>query len=155
MCDYSLQHVASRAAKVGDALVSTKFNNSITRGFAEHGGDPSVAVCLLPGTELAFEKDVECDHALGFFPSRKIKERTARFTQINKDNPYEHHDALEFPSGLVVLLTRLAEGQVAKVLQLGVSQQPASAESVADSVDDVQPAAPVAATERQMEQVGA
>jgi hypothetical protein len=32
MCDYSLNLVASRAAKVGDELVTTKFNNSITRG---------------------------------------------------------------------------------------------------------------------------
>ncbi len=37
MCDYSLHLVASRAAKVGDELVTTKFNNSITRGFAAIG----------------------------------------------------------------------------------------------------------------------
>ncbi|WP_210208190.1 hypothetical protein [Rhodoplanes roseus] len=120
MCDYSLQHVATRAAKVGDQLVTTKFNNSITRGFCEVGV-PGVAVCILPGTELAFEHEVECDHALGFFPSRKLRERVARFRQINMDNPYEHHDALEFPSGQVVLLTRLCEGQVATVLQLPAS----------------------------------
>lgn len=117
MCDYSLQHVATRAAKVGDTLVTTKFNNSITRGFSE-AGVPNVAVCILPGTELAFDHDVECDHALGFFPARKLRERVARFRQINMDNPYEHHDALEFPSGQVVLLTRLCEGQMATVLQL-------------------------------------
>ena len=35
MCDYSLQHVASRPAMVGDELMSTKFHNSITRGFAD------------------------------------------------------------------------------------------------------------------------
>ena len=34
MCDYSLEHVASRAAEVGDRLVSTRFGDSITRGFA-------------------------------------------------------------------------------------------------------------------------
>ena len=76
MCDYSLQHVATRAAKVDDLLVTTKFNNSITRGFAE-AGEPNVAVCILPGTELAFEREVECDHALGFFPTRKLRERDA------------------------------------------------------------------------------
>ena len=54
MCDYSLHLVTSRPAKVGDKLVSTKFTNSITRGFAAIG-EPNVAVCLLPGTELAFE----------------------------------------------------------------------------------------------------
>ena len=60
MCDYSLHHLASRPAKVGDRLVSTSFINSATRGFAAVG-EPDVAVCLLPGTEIAFEKDVECD----------------------------------------------------------------------------------------------
>ena len=117
MCDYSLQHVATRPAKVGDRLAATKFTNSITRGFAEIG-EPNVAVCLLPGTELVFDKDVECDHVLGFFPSRKMRSNLARFRQINLDNPHEHHDALEFPNGQVVLLTRLCDGQKATVLQL-------------------------------------
>jgi hypothetical protein len=34
------------------------------------------------------------------------------------DNPVTHHDALEFPDGQVVLLTRLCVGQRATVLQL-------------------------------------
>ncbi len=48
MCDYSLHLVANRPAKIEDKLVTTKFNNSITRGFAAVGL-PNVAVCLLPG----------------------------------------------------------------------------------------------------------
>ncbi len=64
MCDYSLHNVASRPAKVGDKLVTTNFSNSSTRGFAAIG-EPNVAVCLLPGTEVAFEREVECDHAFG------------------------------------------------------------------------------------------
>jgi hypothetical protein len=55
MCDYSLELVASRPAKTGDELVTTNFQNSMTRGFAAIG-EPNVAVCLLPGTEVAFEK---------------------------------------------------------------------------------------------------
>jgi hypothetical protein len=117
MCDYSLQYVANRPAKVGDKLVSSQFANSITRGFSAVG-EPNVAVCLLPGTELVFDRDVECEHALGFFPNKKLREKVARFKQINLDNPYDHHDALEFPSGQVVLLTRLCAGQHATVLQL-------------------------------------
>jgi hypothetical protein len=118
MCDYSLQHVASRPAKVGDELLSTKFHNSITRGFAA-SDDPNVAVCLLPGTELAFESDVEYDPALGsFLPNRKVGEKVARFRKVNNDQPHVHHDALEFPGGQIVLLTRLCEGQRARVLQL-------------------------------------
>jgi len=54
MCDYSLQHLASRPAKVGDRLVTTKFTHSITRGFAAVG-EPHVAVCLLPGTEIVVD----------------------------------------------------------------------------------------------------
>jgi hypothetical protein len=123
MCDYSLQHVASRPAKVGDKLVSSQFVNSITRGFATVG-EPNVAVCLLPGTELVFDRDVEGDHTLGFFPNKKLRENVARFRQINLDNPYEHHDALEFPSGQVVLLTRLCAGQRATVIQLPAGAQP-------------------------------
>jgi hypothetical protein len=52
MCDYSLHQVASRPAKVGDELITTRFDRSITRGFSAPG-QPDVAVCLLPGTELA------------------------------------------------------------------------------------------------------
>ena len=51
MCDYSLHHVASRPAKIEDKLVTTNLSNSVTRGFAAVG-EPDVAVCLLPGTEL-------------------------------------------------------------------------------------------------------
>jgi hypothetical protein len=63
-------------------------------------------------------------HALGFFPNKKLRENVARFRQINLDNPYEHHDALEFPSGQVVLLTRLCAGQRATVIQLPAGAQP-------------------------------
>ena len=121
MCDYSLQHVASRPAKVGDKLVSAKFRNSITGGFAAVG-EPNVAVCLLPGTEVSFEKEIECEHALGFFgnwkPGKKFGEKVARFRQVKKEQPHVHHDALEFPDGEIVLLTCLCQGQLATVLQL-------------------------------------
>jgi len=121
MCDYSLQFVASRPAKIGDKLVTTQFANAMTRGFAAVG-EPNVAVCLLPGTEIAFEKEVEWEHALGFFPHRmprkKVGEKVARFRQVMKEQPHVHHDALEFPDGEIVLLTGLCQGQQATVLQL-------------------------------------
>ena len=117
MCDYSLHLVASRPAKVGDKLVTTKFNNSITRGFAAVG-EPKVAVCLLPGTEIAFEKELECERGFRVFPKQTIKGTVAQFRQINMDQPNTHHDALELPSGQIVLLTRLCKGQHATVLQL-------------------------------------
>src|SRR5712671_1687575 len=87
MCDYSLHHVATRPAQIEDKLVTTKFSNSITRGFSAVG-EPDVAVCLLPGTEIAFDENVECEPAfgIGIFPNEKIEQRLARFRQINMDN---------------------------------------------------------------------
>jgi len=117
MCDYSLQFVATRAARVGDKLVSSRFSTSLTRGFAAVN-EPERAVCLLPGTEIAFEQDVECDGAFRDFRSRSLKQKVARFRQINLDQPAMHHDALEFPDGEIVLVTELREGQRATVLQL-------------------------------------
>jgi hypothetical protein len=132
MCDYSLQHVASRPARVGEKLVSTTFANTFTRGFAA-AEEPAVAVCLLPGTEVAFEHDVHYDPEFHlFFSSRRMTARVARFRQINTDQPHTHHDALEFPNGQVVLLTRLIPGQKAVVLQLpaAATVRPERAESV-------------------------
>jgi hypothetical protein len=121
MCDYSLHHVASRPAKVGDKLVTTQFNNSITRGFAAVG-EPNVAVCLLPGTEVAFEKEIEFERGFAILSSWKgekaIGEKVARFRQVSTDVSNVHHDALDFPNGEIVLVTRLYEGQHATVLQL-------------------------------------
>ena len=125
MCDYSLHDVASRPAKVGDKLVSTQFPNAITRGFADPS-QPRVAVCLLPGTEVAFEKEVECDASFRFLPTRKSPHKVARFRQVNMNRPAAHHDALEFPDGKIVLVTDLCEGQHATVLQLPSTGRPAA-----------------------------
>ena len=109
MCDYSLHDVASRPAKVGDELVTTQFITSVTRGFSAVG-EPNVAVCLRPGTELAFKEDAKYDHLLGWLlPNRfgNIGEKVARFRQINMDQSNVHHDALEFANSKIVLLTLL------------------------------------------------
>jgi hypothetical protein len=116
MCDYSLDFVASRPAMVGDKLISTKFANALTRGFASVD-DVNVAVCLLPGTELAFDRDIEYQNFLNTVP-RRLPQRVARFRKINENEPKAHHDALEFADGQVVLVSRLCEGQRATVLQL-------------------------------------
>ena len=122
MCDFSLQSVRSRPAKVGDKLVTRDFGTG-TRGFSA-SDDPGMAVCILPGTELAFAGDVACLPAglLGW-KTKTINHQTAIFRQVNKDKMAAHHDALEFPDGRTVLLTLLCEGQTATVLQL-----PAAAE---------------------------
>jgi len=123
MCDYSLDLVASRPAKVGDKLVTTKFQYSMTRGFAAIG-EPNVAVCLLPGTEVAFEKEVQYERFFVLFPGMKhgrLGKRVAQFQQINVGRPMVHYDALQFPDGETVLLTRLCVGQHVTVLQLPAS----------------------------------
>jgi hypothetical protein len=119
MCDYSLHHVKTRPAKVDDRLTTRNFGLS-TQGFAA-SEDASVAVCVLPGTELSFADEVT------FWPNwlewneRVIKHKTAIFRQVNQEKKWAHHDALEFPDGEIVLLTILKEGQQATVLQLPAS----------------------------------
>ena len=117
MCDYSLQNVKSRPAKVGERLRTHQFNTG-TRGFAAPE-DPNTAVCLLPRTELAFAAPIRFMR-LGWitWKPRVVNHTGAIFRQINKDNPRMHHDALEFPDGQMVLLTDVFEGQEATVLQL-------------------------------------
>ena len=115
MCDYSLNLVASRPARVGDKLVTTRFPHSITRGFASVD-EPNVAICLLPGTELAFENKVRCETGIIF--SWRLGHAVAKFQQVNRGRSNVHHDALEFPDGKIVLLTHLCQGQRATVLQL-------------------------------------
>ena len=114
MCDFSLHSVRSRPAKVADRLVTRDFGTG-TRGFAA-ADDPRLAVCVLPGTELAFAGDVACVQAgmLGW-KTKTINHQTAIF---NKDKLAAHYDALEFPDGRTVLLTVLCQGQEATVLQL-------------------------------------
>jgi len=115
MCDYSLHHVKSRPAQVGDMLIVRDFGWG-TRGFAA-SEDKNVAVCVLPGTELSFANAVACIPRWPFAIS-VINHKTAIFRQINQHDRYTHHDALEFPDGKIVLLTRLAGDQRATVLQL-------------------------------------
>lgn len=120
MCDYSLHLVDSRPAKVGDVLVATDFVGSVTRGFRAVG-EPGVAVCLMPGTELAFDEVVRYDRAVSLFGKARVEHKVARFRQINMTDPNVHHDALEFPGGQIVMVTRLVPGQRATVLQLPAS----------------------------------
>ena len=117
MCDYSLHAVATRPAEVAERLVSTRFSAAGTRGFASPN-NPKVAVCLRPGTELAFEHDVQTG---GMMFRKSIGARLARFRQIDTDKPHQHHDALEFSNGTIALVTDLVPGQRATVLQLPAS----------------------------------
>lgn len=119
MCDYSLMHVQSRAAKVGDKLVSTAFPGTISHGFAEEGV-AGVAVCLLPGTEIGFDVEPKTriqtlfQRVFGWQPKQKV----ATFRQVNLDDKLVHHDALEFADGNILMVHNLEVGQRATVLQM-------------------------------------
>jgi hypothetical protein len=130
MCDYSLHHVASRPAKIGEKLVTTSFSGTSTRGFAAVG-EPAVAVCLLPGTEVVFEREAEYEHVFNrLLPLPrlgKLGHSVARFRQVNVEQPHAHHDALEFPNGQIILVSRMRPGQVATVIQLPAAARPEAA----------------------------
>jgi hypothetical protein len=120
MCDYSLETLRTRPARVGDTLVTHRFW-SATGGFCAPE-DVHLAVCLLPGTELCFAHEVKRSR-LWLWSKNIIPHKTAIFRQVNLASPHAHHDALEFPDGEVVLLTYLMEGQEATVLQLPATGQ--------------------------------
>jgi len=117
MCDYSLHAVATRPAKVGETLITTTFRGTSTRGFAS-ANEPEVAVCMLPGTELAFADNVRYDNR--WIWTRSMNSRVGKFGAVDPHIPHRHHDAIEFPNGSHVLVTQLCEGQRATVLQLPV-----------------------------------
>ena len=119
MCDFSLQHAKSRPAVVADKLVSHNFGRG-TIGF-KSVDDPvgdATAVCILPGTELGFDKAIKLRWSYNAGKSFEGQFTTAIFRQRAKDKPNVHHDVLEMPDGQQVLLTHLEEGQNATVLQL-------------------------------------
>ena len=140
MCDYSLHHVNTRPAKVGDRLTIRGFGLG-TRGFAAPE-DKDVAVCLLPGTELSFAGMVRTS-ALG---ERVINYKTAIFRQINQEKKWVHHDALEFPNGEIVMLTHLQERQQATVLQLPASAGVAGQQTEPSIASEASPSLEVIAT---------
>jgi hypothetical protein len=103
MCDYSLQAIRSRPARVGEDLLVYDFGTG-TKGFAPATvsiTDPGAcAVCLTPGTEI------------------EINGQVAIFRQVDKAMERTHHDALEYPAGEMMLLTHHRVGLRARVLQL-------------------------------------
>lgn len=148
MCDYSLHSVSSRPAKVGDKMFTAEFAGSSNRGFAAvgergpklviHDFPPNVAVCLLPGTELAFNEDVRYDYVFRLFGKSRVHHKVARFRQINMNDRRVRHDALEFPDGRIVNVARLTLGQTVTVLQLPVAplhSEPVETGHVASSSD--------------------
>ena len=84
MCDYSLHAVATRPAQVGETLITTTFRGTSTRGFASER-EPDVAVCMLPGTELAFADNVKYDSR--WIWTRQVNFKVGKFGVIDKHIP--------------------------------------------------------------------
>src|SRR6202047_3254831 len=84
LCDYSLQSMMSRPAKVGDRLTTRNFGTG-TRGFGAPEA-PTMAVCVLPGTELAFSTEVSAPEAgvLGW-KAVTLGHTTAILRQVRKN----------------------------------------------------------------------
>ena len=127
MCDYSLSAVKTRDAAVDDKLTVYDFGTG-TKGFAataEIGGDEKpAAVCVRPGTEIAFDAPIKAytvnTNPYSCYNNAEPTEypAVAVFAQVDKGTLLAHHDCLQFPDGQQVLLTRLVPGQTARVLQL-------------------------------------
>jgi hypothetical protein len=138
MCDNNAHFVTWRPAKAGDKVVTTVFRKSTARAFAAVG-DPNVAVCLLSGTELAFDNNVQYDRFFSLFRKASIDHRVARYRQVNIHDPSIHHGALEFPGGQIVLVARLVPGQTATVLQLPASKHHHGSTKNEDAAEGSQP----------------
>ena len=115
MCDYSLAQVATRKAAVGDTLKVRDFGTG-TRGFGPADGE-DVAVCVLPGTEIAFDAPIRT-YRLYDQNDGALSSAVGIFRQVDKDTPHTHHDALGLPDGTVVKLHNLLLNQTATILQL-------------------------------------
>ena len=126
MCDHGLRDVRSRPARAGDKLITRRFHRSAAGFFAVH--EPSLAVCVPPGTEIAFESEIRCRRTLPLLPPIGLRTKLARVRLVQDGEPDHRHEALELPNGGVVLLSRLCEGQRATVLQLPVPVRPQSTE---------------------------
>ena len=85
MYDYSLHAVASLPAKVGDKLITTKYSNTPTRGFSPIG-EPRLAVCLVPGTEVAFEEQVEREPTDSFSAFSSVTARRSFTRWLGSDS---------------------------------------------------------------------
>jgi hypothetical protein len=91
MCDYSLHAVATRPAQVGETLITATFRGTSTRGFASANA-PEVAVCMLPGTELAFAENVRYDNR--WIWTRQVNFRVGKFGVVDQHVADRHHDAI-------------------------------------------------------------
>ena len=128
MCDYSLHAMNTRQAEQGDILEVCKFAGTATMGL-RRPQDNRCATCLKPGTEVVFATPVQRTVLSRFlsslWPTKKPMDlsRTAKFVQVDVNNPTTHHDAFEFLDGTVLKVQQLSLRQRVKVLQVPAQPQ--------------------------------
>jgi hypothetical protein len=109
-------------------VVTTEFANTLTRGFADMG-EHGVAVCLLAGTEIAFDAEVTWDRFPGLFGAwwrrRKALGKVARFRKINQRRNQRASRRARISCRPDGAADRLSPGQRATVLQLPGPARPA------------------------------
>jgi hypothetical protein len=85
---------------------------------------------MQPGTQLAFEENVSFVGAVGamfpIFGYRTVESTVATFVRFAERISFSdgHRDALGFPDGKSVLVTRLRAGQRCAVLQVPPERRP-------------------------------
>ena len=102
MCDYSLQHVASRPAKVGryprlDPV--RELDHPRVRGAGESRTSPCA---FFPVPSWCSTATSSAIIPSGFSQTRSCGKTWRASDRSTWNNPWEHHDALEFPSGRVI-----------------------------------------------------
>jgi hypothetical protein len=144
MCDYSLMHVKSRAAEKNDELVSHDFGGGSV-GFKsvldKEINSMATAVCLLPGTQLQIEDPLECrawtrgavNYQTEVLGPTKHDGGVATFSK--RDDMGQYHDALEFPDGEYMPVSKLHAGQRARVLQMPAAEVPATEKAAEPAVE--------------------
>lgn len=168
MCDYSLHAHPNRLAHEGEELVLARFTGG-SKGFAcvadvrkrqqmqqgrpkfsfswagvcaywknrrvEQPLPPMTAVCVPPGAKLTLEGiPLSLQHWLGVSHTEEVT-----FTQIGCE-AYVYRDAVRFSNGRQLLLQRLFEGQIAKVVSLTGDPAPQGTEVPVSTPLELNPA---------------
>jgi len=105
------------AAQLGERVVTAQFID--TRGFAA-AHDHEMEIRISTGTELAFDKFIECEPKGVRTSPKKIRRKRVRFWRFAKRNV----DALRFKDGFAILLNDVCLGQYATVAKLPGMCQP-------------------------------
>jgi hypothetical protein len=87
MCDFSLQSVRSRPAKVGDRLVTRDFGTG-THGFAA-ADNFGLAVCVMPGTTACEETDPAKSRSFAPEGSRPLRSAPHTRQVSHRDHPID------------------------------------------------------------------